>query len=95
MSNNLQMLYHELSFIHVLMLYVTSPCLTLQENILSGCYGLWNPLWKVFHHCQQQGNMFEVSEMAGGAHAPLNSTSITIKYQKDVSYAHSNVATVA
>ena len=39
--------------------------------------------------------MFEVSEMAGGAHAPLNSTSITIKYQKDVSYAHSNVATVA
>ena len=28
MSNNLQMLYHELSFIHVLMPYVISPCLT-------------------------------------------------------------------
>ena len=28
MSNNSQMLYHELSFIHVLMLYVISPCLT-------------------------------------------------------------------
>ena len=28
MSNNLQMLYHELCFIHVLMLYVISPCLT-------------------------------------------------------------------
>ena len=28
MSNNLQMLYHELSFIHVLMLYFLSPCLT-------------------------------------------------------------------
>ena len=28
MSNNLQMLYDELSFIHVLMLYVISPCLT-------------------------------------------------------------------
>ena len=28
MSNNLQMLYHELSFIHVLMLYVISLCLT-------------------------------------------------------------------
>ena len=28
MSNNLQMIYHELSFIHVLMLYVISPYLT-------------------------------------------------------------------
>ena len=28
MSNNLQKLYHELSFIHVLILYVISPCFT-------------------------------------------------------------------
>ena len=28
MSNNMQMLYHELSFIHVLKMYVISPCLT-------------------------------------------------------------------
>ena len=28
MSNNLQMLYHKLYFVHVFMLYVISPCLT-------------------------------------------------------------------